>query len=341
MLAPSPLGTVSIGAFTFDDGTHVHDAGVSYRVVPPDGPSQGLVIICPSLTGTPDIQEAWWRDVGAPEARRHFTTLYPHAFTDATLAACAPTTAPTIRDMARAIVALARALTLPTATFVTGGSMGGMIALEVCMESGAPTHALVLAAPAVQTAWGAGWNMIQLQALQIGGAEDGLMIARAVGMMTYRTEHEFEARFGHDAVARDGRTIQGYLQHHGRTLLARFDIDEYARRVRAMDTMDVGRQRGGWRAALAPHAGRIGAVGFVGDALYSADVVQQWTTAVGAHFTAVRSIHGHDAFLLERDAMRDAIRAAFERAVQSRATPVRDAVDGAVGDNVAQPLRNG
>ncbi len=188
-----------------------------------------------------------------------------------------------------------------------------MIALEVAMESGAPTHGLVLAAPAVQTAWGAGWNMIQLQALAFGGA-DGFALARAVGMMTYRTEREFEARFGSDAAAPAGRTMQGYLRHHGEKLIQRFEAAEYERRVRAMDTHDVGRGRGGWRAALAPNADRISAAGVVGDALYSADVVRHWAEAVGAHYTEVTSIHGHDAFLLERAQIRAVIESAFARA---------------------------
>ncbi|HYW50878.1 MAG TPA: hypothetical protein VE861_09740 [Gemmatimonadaceae bacterium] len=336
------LSAHDIGRFTFEDDTIVEEAGFTFRLVRPDGASDGLVIICPSLTGTPVILEEWWRDVGAPRALQRYTTLYAHGFTPRTVAHCDRHAPPTIRDVARGIVALARALGLPTATFTTGGSMGGMIALEVAIESGAPTHALVLAAPAVQTAWGAGWNMIQLQALVIGGPEAGLSLARAVGMMTYRTEQEFEQRFGHDAAARDGRTIDGYLRHHARKLIARFDAVEYERRVRAMDTMDVGRGRGGWRAALQPHAERLHAVGFVGDALYSAGIVEQWTKEVGARFTAVHSVHGHDAFLLERGAMRDVIADAFERACQSGAAAVRmTAVPGGVAESVAQPLRNG
>ncbi len=224
---------------------------------------------------------------------------------------------PSIRDLARGIVALARALGLPKATFVTGGSLGGMLALEVGVESGAPTHALVIAAPATQTAWAAGWNAIQIQAMEVAGDERGMLIARAVGMMTYRTEREFESRFGVDAEANDGRTMAGYLAHHGRKLVDRFDPLEYERRVRAMDTHDVGRNRGGWREALAAHADRLTAVGIAGDALYSAEIVERWALAVGAGFALMTSIHGHDAFLLEREQMRAVIEAAFERAVTS------------------------
>ncbi|MCC7051807.1 MAG: alpha/beta fold hydrolase [Gemmatimonadaceae bacterium] len=304
----------SIGAFTFEDGTTVADAAMRYALVPPDGPSDGIVVICPSLTGTPAILQEWWGEVGPAVARERYATLYPHAFTPGTLAAFPRERPPTIRDFARGIVALVRALGLPQATFVTGGSLGGMIALETAIESGAPTHALVLAAPAVQTAWGAGWNMVQLKALAIGDGAAGFELARAVGMMTYRTEREFEARFGGDAPSAEGRTMATYLEHQGRKLVARFDPVEYEQRVRAMDTHDVGRGRGGWRDVLAPLAHRIAAAGVAGDALYSAEIVEAWARATGVAFHTVTSIHGHDAFLLERAQVRSIIASAFERA---------------------------
>lgn len=311
-----PFAQHAIGSFTFEDGRVINDAGFEYALAHPDGPSDGLVIVCPSLTGTPAILQDWWRDVGPTRALTRYTTMYAHGFTAETTATLDRQHPPTIRDIARGILALVHALGLPQPVFVTGGSLGGMIALEVGLEAGAPTHALVLAAPAVQTAWSAGWNMIQLQALEAAGTPQGFALARAVGMMTYRTEREFETRFGSDAAARDGRTMAGYLEHHGRKLIARFDPLEYERRVRAMDSHDVGRGRRSWREAMTPHADRISAVGIVGDALYSAEIIEEWTSAVGATFTAVHSIHGHDAFLLERDEMRRVIGVAFERAIR-------------------------
>jgi homoserine O-acetyltransferase len=137
-------------------------------------------------------------------------------------------------------------------------------------------------------------------------------------MMTYRSEAEFEARFGHEVRAADGPSMTGYLDHHGRRLVERFDPRAYERRVRAMDTHDVGRGRGGWQAALLPHADRLTAVGIQGDALYSAAIVEQWAGAVGAGYASMTSIHGHDAFLLEREQMRDVIATAFARAVNAR-----------------------
>lgn len=312
----------SIGRFTFEDGVTVEDAEFTYGLSIPSGPSDGLVIVCPSLTGTPETLQHWWSDVGATTAQQRYTTLFPHAFSDRTLAERHGATAATLRDLARGIVQLAAALALPRATFVTGGSLGGMLALEVGIESGASTHALVIAAPAVQTAWSTGWNAIQLQALALGGGTRGFALARAVGMMTYRSEQEFEMRFGADAMSSDGRTMRGYLEHHGQRLIERFDPDEYARRVHAMDSHDAGRSRGGWRSALAPHAARLTAVGIEGDVLYSADVVKAWAEGVGARFESMDSIHGHDAFLLERTQMRAIVDAAFERALAAQSASI-------------------
>ncbi len=320
-MSASPIqepSTQSIGRFEFEDGVIVDDAAFTFALTSPASSSDGLVIVCPSLTGTPATLQQWWSDVGPAAAQQHYTTLYPHAFSPSSVGSRARTAAPSIRDLARGIVALVRALALPPATLVTGGSLGGMLALEVGLESGSPTHALVIAAPAVQTAWSAGWNRIQLQAIEMGGAVAGLALARAVGMMTYRSEAEFETRFGHDVRADDGPSMIGYLDHHGRRLVERFDALEYERRVRAMDTQDVGRGRGGWRAALRPHADRLTAVGIQGDTLYSADIVAQWARAVGAGYAAMASIHGHDAFLLERDQMRAVIEVAFARAVTAQ-----------------------
>jgi homoserine acetyltransferase len=316
-----PIAEHSIGPFTFEDGTTVADAAFTYALDLTDASTDGVVIVCPSLTATPDMLREWWHAVAPRTALDRHATLYAHAFAASSIAHKHRTNPPTLRDLARGIVALVPALRLPRATFVTGGSMGGMLALEVTIESSAPTHGLVLAAPAVQTAWGTGWNQVQLQAIEIGGPVHGLALARAVGMLTYRTEGEFEARFGADALAADGRNMQTYLQHHGAKLVERFDAAEYERRVRAMDTHDVGRQRGGWRDALRPHASRLTGVGVVGDALYSADSVAHWTLAAGATFASINSIHGHDAFLLETAQVRSLVSEAFARALREQ--PVR------------------
>ena len=91
-----------------------------------------------------------------------------------------------------------------------------------------------------------------------------------------------------------------YLDHHGRKLRDRFTVRAYLRLTAAMDSHDVGAGRGGIGAALGRIEGRLIGVGIPGDLLYSAGDVRAWTDAAGAEYREIRSIRGHDAFLLEQ-----------------------------------------
>jgi homoserine acetyltransferase len=72
-------------------------------------------------------------------------------------------------------------------------------------------------------------------------------------------------------------SVVSYLRHQGRKLLERFDEDTYRSLVRAMDTHDIGRDRGGEVAALqklAAYGTRLTGVGIEGDILYGTNQVQ-------------------------------------------------------------------
>ena len=75
-------------------------------------------------------------------------------------------------------------------------------------------------------------------------------------MTTYRSEADFEERFGRSTEP-DGRpSIVSYLAHQGRKLVERFDPATYRILAGAMDRHDIGVAWGGldgasrgWRAA--------------------------------------------------------------------------------------------
>ena len=70
-------------------------------------------------------------------------------------------------------------------------------------------------------------------------------------MCTYRSRASLEARFARAEAEAGGFAVEGWLHHHGRALVDRFDANTYVTLTQAMDTHDVGRGRGGWREALA------------------------------------------------------------------------------------------
>lgn len=275
-----------------------------------------VVLVLHSLTGSPETLAGWKGSVigpGKPVDTNRWAVLCPNL-----LGSCYGTgfkrslrkedgrsahPAISTRDQAHLVEILLSTLGISSLALVTGGSLGGMVALEFAASFPERTGAaVVFAAPAAHTAWAIGWNHVQRRALEAGGPEAGLAVARMAGMLTYRTPEEFEVRFGRQGGADEPFAVQSYLSRHGMKLVARFDAKSYRTLLGAMDAHDVGRGRGGTAAALAKVGTRLTGVGIPGDGLYPEGVVRAWVEAAGAAFVELRSTHGHDGFLLEADA---------------------------------------
>lgn len=222
----------------------------------------------------------------------------------------------TTRDQARAIWALLDSVGIDEVALVTGGSLGGMVTLEIGMERPAAVARLLpMAAPAATGPMAIAWNRIQAELIDRLG-EDGLAIARQLAMTTYRSELDFEERFGRE-VQEDGRfSVVSYLDHQGGKLVARFDGETYKVLAGAMDRHDIGRGRGGVGAALALLAAagvRLTGLGIEDDILYGPRQVHALVdgavaAGVEARYRELRSSKGHDAFLVEWDQLTEVIR---------------------------------
>jgi len=208
-----------------------------------------------------------------------------------------------------------------------------MIAQEFALARAASVdHVLPMAAPAATGAMAIAWNHIQLELIRALG-EPGLALARQLAMTTYRSEDDFEGRFGRTREP-DGRfSIASYLDHQGDKLVDRFDPDTYRILVRIMDEHDVGRDRGGiveaYRALARARVGVTG-IGIPGDILYGPDQVRRLVEAaaaagVDARYREIGSTKGHDAFLIEWDQLTEILEAALadgiERAARKAALP--------------------
>jgi homoserine O-acetyltransferase/O-succinyltransferase len=323
-----------IGDFALESGDVLRGVVQAYHLDGALNPARdNLVIVVHALTGSSDAAGDWWCAAIGP-GKAIDTDRYAVLCTNL-LGSCYGTTWETAgnreqgignsqqqhddppittRDQARLIQRLVEELDVSSVALVTGGSLGGMVAMEWAAQNPhLPRSAVVFAAPAAHTAHAIAWNHIQRRAIEAAG-ERGLEIARMVGMMTYRTGDEQARRFGRERTAEGGWQVGAYLDHHGRKLRGRFSTRSYLALMGAMDSHDVGAGRGGVAAALAPLAGRLAGVGIPGDLLYSADDVRAWTRAAGAEYREIQSIHGHDAFLLEAaqvsEILEDALRAA-------------------------------
>ncbi|WNI14153.1 homoserine O-acetyltransferase MetX [Actinacidiphila sp. ITFR-21] len=229
----------------------------------------------------------------------------------------------TQRDQVAAEAELAGGLGIDRWAVVVGGSMGGMRALEWAIGHPERTGALLLlASTAAASAEQIAWATAQVHAIKAdpnwrggdyhdagpgGGPHGGLGLARRLAHITYRSEGELRARFGRDPQGaedpwRGGRyAVQSYLDHHAGKLVRRFDAASYVVLSEAMNAHDVGRGRGGVRAALRGVTVPTVVAGVDSDRLYP--LSQQAELAAGIPgadgLRVVESPYGHDGFLLE------------------------------------------
>lgn len=231
----------------------------------------------------------------------------------------------TVRDQVAVEAALADALDVRRWALVVGGSMGGMRALEWGVTHPGRVGSLVaLATTAAATGDQIAWCAPQVAAITgdpawLGGDYHdvdgdgpvaGLGVARRIAHVTYRSREEMDTRFGRlpqpgeDPVDGGRFAVESYLDHQAGKLSRRFDAASYVTLTRAMNSHDVGRDRGGTAAALARVTARTTVVGIDSDRLYPLEQQEHIAAHVpGGRLVTVASRYGHDGFLVETAAV--------------------------------------
>jgi homoserine O-acetyltransferase len=321
-LGSGRVEAAALGELSLEAGGPRLPVTLAYRHDGP-GPDAPQVLVVHALTGSADAAGDWWEPLIGPGLAMDTTrvgvlcaNLLGGRYGSTGPTADDPATGspygaafpqPTARDEARALWALADTLGIERFALVAGGSLGGMITLEVALERPESVdHVLPMAAPAATGPMAIAWNHIQLEVIDRLGVE-GMALARQLAMTTYRSEADFDGRFGR-AIQPDGRfAISSYLDHQGDKLGERFDPDTYRVLVRIMDGHDVGRDRGGvvgaFRALAEAGTGLTG-LGIEGDLLYGPVQVRSLVddarrAGVDARYVELASTKGHDAFLTE------------------------------------------
>ncbi|KAB1643558.1 homoserine O-acetyltransferase MetX [Gulosibacter chungangensis] len=246
----------------------------------------------------------------------------------------------TIRDQVRAQAALIDGLGISRLAAVIGGSVGGMQALEWgCMYGDRIDNLVVLSAPPVIDAMTIAQNTLQADAIRLDplwadgdyydapageGPNRGLALARRMAMLQYRSDTELDNRFGRSwqsALAPEhghGRyAVESYLDFHGNRFTRRFDANSYVTLTTAMNTHDVGRNRGGVEAALAKVQTKTLVVGIDSDTLFRVDTQHRIAAGLpnsvtGDNAYVIESPFGHDGFLLELPEVSAALRRVLE-----------------------------
>lgn len=290
------------------------------------------VLVCHALTGSADLDQWWPGLLGAGKA---LDPARDFIICSNVLGGCYGSTGPnsidprtgrrygadfpavTVRDLVAVQAALLDELGVTVLALVLGGSLGGMQVLE--WAASYPDRLRAAAAISVgarQSPWCIGLSETQRQTIYADarwreGYYDpadppvaGLAAARMAAMCSYRHWGEFATRFSRETAPGGGFQVERWLKHHGEKFVARFDANTYVTLTRTMDSHDLGRGRGGTPAALKNIRLPVLVVGSSSDVLYTPDEQQELARHIpGAELSWLASPHGHDAFLIETDAL--------------------------------------
>jgi len=197
----------------------------------------------------------------------------------------------------------------------------------------------ILAAPAASSADQIAINSVQMEAIRTDsqffggryydkvagmGPHRGLALARRMALLNYRSPTELNERFKRSwqselsPFGEGGRfSIESYLDFHGNKFTRRFDANSYIILAEAMNTHDVGRDRGGVDKALsAIHVPTL-VLGISSDRLFPVQNQQVIADHIGGELIGgglqvIESEYGHDGFLIEKNEVGKFLKALLE-----------------------------
>ena len=326
--SPSPEAGVSEGILEIAGPWTLHHRGelpaarIAWRLTgPSDAPlvcAMGGIWSDRHLFDPAEPRRGCWREVVGPgrplDSNRHRILSFDY------LGGSGDSTGPQVGqrfpsvstyDQAEALERLLDHLKVPSLRAIVGGSYGGMVALAFAERYPERVAALCIISAAdrphpMAIAWHSIQRRIAKFAMQSARPQEGLRLARAVGLSLYRSSEEFAARF--PATPRlEGEEfvfpVERYLFLDDDSTSA-FRAESFLCLSESLDLHQVDATR-----IFVPTT----AVGAREDQLVPLADVRALVARMGvAQVREISSIHGHDAYLREPEQLRAVIAAALQ-----------------------------
>ncbi len=218
-------------------------------------------------------------------------------------------------DQAAVLLALLDHLNINSLRAIAGGSYGGMVALAFGERFPERVSQLLVIGAAdrahpMATAWRSVQRRIVKFAVENGKSKEGLQLARALAMSTYRSSEEFAARFAGVATQNDSGfvfPVEDYLFARGADYAAKYRPESFLCLSESIDLHRVDATR-----IFVPTA----AVAIREDQLVPlADVRTMVARLPQGRLHEISSVYGHDAFLKECEQLRPIFHTALGSAV--------------------------
>ncbi|WP_179004729.1 alpha/beta fold hydrolase [Winogradskyella forsetii] len=227
----------------------------------------------------------------------------------------------TARDIAKLFALGLEQLRIEQLFAVIGGSVGGGIAWELAaLKPHLIEHLIPIATDWKSTDW-----LIancHIQDAILNHSSDPLADARMHAMTLYRTPESLKQKFERTKRSNDLFNIESWLNYHGNTLTNRFNLSAYKMMNQILRTIDITAGRGDFLDVASKIESDIHIITINSDLFFKAE--ENWNSFVelksrkeNVNIHEIKSIHGHDAFLIEFDQLERFLKPIFKIKVKT------------------------
>ena len=342
--------TVQFESISLDNGTMLAPVEVAYETYGElNAAKSNAIMVLHAFSGDAHAagisaetgKPGWWDNMIGPA--KAFDTNKYFVICSNVLGGCRGTTGPsslnpatgcpyamsfpviTIGDMVRLQKMLVDSFGIKRLLSVSGGSMGGMQALEWAVAfPDSVVAAIPIATTTRHSAQQIAFNEVGRQAIMADPDWNegnyygkklparGLAVARMVGHITYMSDDSMREKFGRRFQDKDEALpdfskvfeVESYLRYRGSQFVDRFDANSYLYITKAEDYFDLTSGTGSLAGAFGKAKARFLVISFSSDWLYpsyqSQDIVRVLRRSNhDVAYCELPSNYGHDAFLVD------------------------------------------
>ena len=302
---------IIIPQWNLQSGAQLTNVVLSYQFFGPVLGTAPVVLVNHALTGNSNVggYNGWWKTLIGEEKTidtNYFFTVIAfnipgNGFDDDTDNLIHNYKDFTAKDVAHVFWLGLQQLGISQLHTIIGGSLGGGIAWEMAaIEPKKVANLISVATDWKATDWVVANTLVQDRILN--NSVNPVADARLHAMLLYRTPQSLQGRFN-NAYIDDAFAVEHWLNRHGKNLEERFMLPAYKLMNHLLKTINIAKD-GSFEAVAKTITAAIHLVSVDTDLLFTAEETRKTYEALKqngneVYYNEIRSIHGHDAFLIE------------------------------------------
>ena len=327
MKLENKLKHITLQNFTTENGAFYGVINLSYQVFGLPINTAPIVLVNHALTGNSQVvgEQGWWNDL-IGDNKTIDTTFYTvlafnipgNGYDDNFDTLFLNYKDFSVKDFSVLFWEGLKVLEIESLFAVIGGSLGGGIAWEMAaLEPAKIDNLIPIATDWKATDWVIANVLVQDQILN--NSQNPIADARLHAMLLYRTPQSLKLKFNRkEAEIANSFQIENWLNHHGKKLQNRFHLASYKLMNHLLKTINITKNRSDFLTVANSITSNIHIISVDTDLFFIPSENRETydeliVTKENVFYHEIKSIHGHDAFLIEFEQLSTIISPIFSK----------------------------